>query len=503
MNAGAPAAAPLLEARDVAKSFGSTRALDGVSFDVAAGEVHALVGENGAGKSTLVKILSGAHAADRGRMELLGAPYRPAGPLDARRRGVAMIYQELSLVPHLTVEENIMLGREAHRFGIVRKAEHLARVRDALALLGHADIRPSAPVRELSAGAQQIVEAARALAFEARIIIFDEPTSSLTPEDARRLFGAIRTLRDRGAGIVYISHFLEEIAAIADRVTVLRDGRSVGSGRVRETSIDRIIELMVGRKVAELYPRIPRTCGEVVLAADALSGLALPRGASFTLRRGQILGIAGLVGAGRTELLRALFGLDPIRDGWVTVRAAVLGKTAPRDMTDRGVGFLSEDRKGEGLAVRLSIEDNLTLSRLRPYTRLGWLSLSRRRAAAREWVDRLAIRARDACQDVADLSGGNQQKVAFARLLHQQADILLLDEPTRGIDVASKAELYRLIGALAARGAAIIFVSSYLPELFGVCDTLAVMARGRLSAAEPVAAWTPERVMACATGGTA
>jgi ribose transport system ATP-binding protein len=491
----------------IAKRFGATVALAGVDLELLPGEVHALVGENGAGKSTLMKVLSGAVRPDSGHMRLDGQAYAPHRPQDARRHGVAMIYQELTVAPHLSVEANVMLGLEQTRFGFLRLREYRRLVHDALAVLQHPEIQPDLPVALLSTGGRQLVEIARALVLDVRVLVLDEPTSSLTQEDARHLFGLVRRLRERGVTVVYISHFLEEVQEVADRFTVLRDGRSAGSGAVRDFSRERIIELMVGRSLAEQFPRVPHPIGEPVLRLTDLAGKELPRGVNLTLHRGEVLGIAGIVGAGRTELLRTVFGLDPVRRGQVVV-ATVTGPAAassravgPRERIRQGLGLLSEDRKGEGLALTQSIADNLTYSRLEPYTRFGWLSLWRRRHAVRDWLARLAVRCRDPEQPVAELSGGNQQKVALGRLLHQHADVLLLDEPTRGVDVGSKAEIYRLIGELAAGGKAVLFVSSYLPELLGVCDRLAVMARGRLSSVRPVTEWTPEQVLAYATGG--
>ncbi|HXG13204.1 MAG TPA: sugar ABC transporter ATP-binding protein [Gemmataceae bacterium] len=485
----------------IIKRFGPTQALAGVDLELRAGEVHALVGENGAGKSTLMKVLSGAIRPDAGHMTLDGQPYAPADPLEARRRGVAMIYQELTLAPHLSVEANITLGLEETRLGFLRRGLHRRRVEEALAVLQHPEIRPDDPVSRLSPAAQQLVEIARALLLDVRVLVLDEPTSSLTREDAVRLFGLIRRLRQRGVAVVYISHFLEEVQEIADRFTVLRDGRSVGGGLVSEFSRERIIELMVGRSLTEQFPRVPHVIGEPLLELHEVEGLELPRGVSLTLHRGEILGIAGIVGAGRTELLRAIFGLDPVRRGRVIVKMVEGSRVRPRQRIAQGVGLLSEDRKAEGLALDQSIADNLTYSRLQPYSRFGWLNLRRRRRAVEDWLARLQVRCDGPEQRVAELSGGNQQKVALGRLLHQQADLLLLDEPTRGVDIGSKAEIYRLIGELAAQGKAVLFVSSYLPELLGVCDRLAVMARGRLSPVRPVGEWTPEQVMAAATGG--
>jgi ribose transport system ATP-binding protein len=410
-----------------------------------------------------------------------------------------MIYQELTLAPHLSVEANVLLGLEESRFGFLRHGRNRQRVREALAVLRHGEIHPDTPIAQLSTGGQQLVEIARALVTDVRLLVLDEPTSALTQEDASRLFDLVRRLRDRGVTVVYISHFLEEVRAVADRFTVLRDGRDVGGGAVAEFETNHIIELMVGRSLIEQFPRVQHEIGAPVLEVRDLVGERLPRGADLTLHRGEILGLAGIVGAGRTELLRAVFALDPVRRGEVIVRTvAGGGRGGPRRRIEQGLGLLSEDRKQEGLALERSIADNLTYSRLEPYTRLGWLNLQRRREAVVSWLKRLGVRCAGPDQTVGELSGGNQQKVALGRLLHQHADILLLDEPTRGVDVGSKAEIYRLIGELAAQGKAILFVSSYLPELLGVCDTLAVMARGRLSPVRPATAWSPEQIMAYA-----
>jgi ribose transport system ATP-binding protein len=491
---------PLLAMRGVVKSFGPSRALDGVSLDLAPGEIHALIGENGAGKSTLMKILSGAYRPDAGTMTLGGVPYAPRGPREARERGVAMIYQELTMAPHLSVEANVMLGKERVTAGVVRRGEHRRLVAGTLELLEHPEIRPDAIAGRLSVGAQQLIEVARALVSDARVIVFDEPTSSLTERDAERLFAVIERLRDRGLAIVYISHFLEEVRRVAGRYTVLRDGRTVASGAMAGTRLTTIIAAMVGRDLTEMFPRVPHEPGAPVLELSAVAGKTGVKRADLTVHRGEILGIAGLVGAGRTELMRAIFGLDPVRSGQVRVRGVSGRVASPRRRIAQGLGFLSEDRKEEGLALIRSVEDNLSYPALGDYARLGWLNLKQRRVAVREWMTRLRIKAAGPAQAIGNLSGGNQQKVALARLLHQRADVLLLDEPTRGIDVGSKAEIYRLIGTLAAEGKAVVMVSSYLPELFGVCDRLAVMTRGVLSAARPVAEWTEHSVMEVATG---
>ena len=509
----------LLTMSGISKSFGATQALRDVSLDVPAGRVLALIGENGAGKSTLMKVLSGAHAPDAGTMTLNGKPFAPSGPHDARLAGVGMIYQELNLAPDLSVEDNIMLGQERCRFGVLdRKAQQL-KVREALDLLGHPDLKPDTPVRELPIAQQQLVEIARALASDCKVIVFDEPTSSLTRADVDHLFSVIRRLKATGLGIVYISHFLEEIRQVSDCYAVLRDGRSVGSGELADATDTEIVSLMVGRSVSDLFPSVPHRPGEVVLRVNGLSGESSPTDVSFELRRGEILGISGLIGAGRTELLRCLFGLDVCRTGtlarlahgeasrasaWGTFSTCPDGprsgtlKTCPTNRIAEGFGLVSEDRKTEGLAQSRSIADNLTYSRLQPYARFGWLNLRSRKSVVASWMQRLNVKAAASEQPVSELSGGNQQKVAIARVLHQEADILLLDEPTRGIDVGTKAEIYRLMGEQAAAGKAIIFVSSYLTELLAVCDRVAVMSRGRLKEIRDVKDWTEEAIMAVA-----
>jgi ribose transport system ATP-binding protein len=477
----------------VKKRFGATIALDGVDLTVRPGEVLALVGENGAGKSTLMKTLSGAYTPDEGKMWLNGKPYAPGHPLDARNAGVSMIYQELSLAKHLTVMENIVLGMEPTAGPFVKWKEFGKRATEAMKQLGHSDIRPDTLVYKLSIASQQLVEIGRAIAVGARVLVLDEPTSSLARNDIERLFELVRRLKKQGLGIVYISHFLEEVRALCDRFTVLRDGKSVATGEVATTPNEDIIAMMVGRSVADLYPRSERTQGEAVLDLNSLAGPVKPESASLTLHRGEVLGIAGLVGAGRTELLRTIFGLDAVRSGKIKIKAYV-GPASPAERWAAGVGMVSEDRKQEGLALSLSIADNLTLSSIGSIVKP-----SDQVATSKQWIKKLAIRCREPQQPVGNLSGGNQQKVAIARLLEHGVDVLLLDEPTRGIDVGSKAQIYKLIDELACSGQAILMVSSYLPELLGTCDRIAVMCKGHLHPARNVSDIDEHMIMIEAT----
>ena len=494
----------ILSLSHIEKRFGPTIALAGVNLDLQAGEVHALIGENGAGKSTLMNILAGAMRPDRGIMQIDTRPYLPSMPLDARLNGIALIHQELSLCPHLSVAENIMLGMEPSRLGWLDRAKLFRRTQEVLRTFSHPEIRPETRVADLSVAARQIVEICRSIAARARILLMDEPTSSLQRADVERLFGLIRKLRSEGLSVIYISHFLEEVREIADRFTVLRDGQSVATGEIASVTDDDLITQMVGRPVQNLFPRRGRPSQE----ADSLlevNELAAPPGlrrASFEIRRGEIFGVAGLMGSGRTQLVRAIFGLDEVRSGTIILKGRALSARGgqPAIRLFQGLGYLSEDRKGEGLGVTLSVADNITVTRFSSCSRWGWLNLSRQQQQAERLIKALGVKARNVAQSVKTLSGGNQQKVALARLLHQDADVLLLDEPTRGIDIGSKVQVYDTVARCAAAGKAVLMVSSYLPELFGMCDRLAVMSRGRLSEGRPTHEWTPESVMQAAIG---
>jgi len=505
-----------LSVRALQKAFGPTIALDALDLDAEAGSVHAVLGENGAGKSTLMGVLAGDIQPDAGALLLDGVPYAPRSPRDAQAAGVAMVHQELSLCPHLSVAANVMLGREPSRLALVDERALRARAAKALeAAAGAARARAlglDTLVRDLAPSERQLVEIARALASDGcRVLILDEPTSSLGRDDVRVLFDRIRALRAHGLLVLYISHFLEEVREIADRFTALRDGRTVGTGDARETKTLDLVTLIAGRPLT----RVPALAGRpaaggghrsdddgpeprpVVLACDAVAGKDLPVRATLELRRGEVFGIAGLVGSGRTELLRVVFGLDPLASG----KLVVLGREGPASPGTRlaqGVAMLSEDRKGEGLLLAMSIADNVTLSKLPPFVRA-----SREEARAARWVSRMRIRCRDASQPVGDLSGGNQQKVALARLLEHDAQVVLLDEPTRGIDVGAKADVHELVRELAAAGRAILLVSDDLSELCALGDRIAVMQKGVLGAARPGSGWTEASLLAEAVGAPA
>ena len=495
-----------LKLSKIGKSFGPTIALDGVDLELRQGEVHALIGENGAGKSTLMNVIAGSLQPDQGSMELKGEAYAPSNPLDARTHGIALIHQELSLCPHLTVAENVLMGIESSRLGWLDRDKLIGRTNEVLKTFHHAGIHADKRVGDLSVAARQIVEISRAMAARARIILMDEPTSSLQRADVEHLFSLIRKLSTEGISVIYISHFLEEVRQISDRFTVLRDGRSVAQGDIATTTDDELIAKMVGRAQQNLFPvRIPPAAPqETILEVQNLASPPLLKSASFELRRGEILGIAGLMGSGRTPLLRAIFGLDRPSRGTIEVNKKSLpsGRSTPAMRLIEGLGYLSEDRKGDGLTLNQSIADNVTVTKFDSCSRWGWLNLNAQRKQTEKLVNALKIRTRGAQQDVGALSGGNQQKVIVARLLHQDADVLLLDEPTRGIDIGSKAQVYETIAACAAQNKAVLMVSSYLPELFGMCDRLAVMSRGTLSEVKPIDQWTPESVLQAAIGNT-
>ena len=490
----------LVSMEGIDKAFPGVRALDQCRFELRAGEVHALVGENGAGKSTLMKVLAGAYARDAGRIRLRGNEVEIASPRAAQDLGISIIHQEMNLMPHLTVAQNIFIGREPRRrvrFLLDEGAINVA----ARALLDrlHLRIDPRVRVSDLTVARQQMVEIARALSLSSDVLIMDEPTAALTDAEIGDLFRIIRQLRDKGVGVVHISHRLEELHQISDRITVMRDGRTLDTLATRDATIDRIIHLMVGRTIYEGAPEIPDLPDhEVVLEVRGLSRGRALRDISFSLRRGEILGLAGLVGAGRTELARAIFGADPVDSGEILVRGRPVRIRSPRDAVASGIAYLSEDRKRFGLALGMDVETNIVLATLRRFLRLGWVNTARTRATARKYVDALHIRTPSLEQKAKNLSGGNQQKLVIGKWLTADTEILLFDEPTRGIDVGGKSEIYRLLNDLARQGKAIIMISSELPEVLRMSHRILVMCEGRVTGELPGGA-TQEEIMTHAT----
>jgi ABC-type sugar transport system ATPase subunit len=468
------------EMRGIAKAFPGVQALRGVDLDIVGGEVLALLGENGAGKSTLMKVLGGAHRPDAGTLVLDGRTVVFRTPQDARAAGIAVIHQEFNLVPGLTAVENIFLGQERARAGFIRQAEERGRAEELFRRLG-ATIDLDLPCKRLSTAQQQLVEIARALACDARVIVMDEPTAALSEAEAERLFEIVRDLKSRGIAVVYISHRLDEIFALADRVVVLRDGRHVGSRPRAGLGRTELIELMVGRELAEEYPRRATTPGPVKLAVSGLARGRAVRDVSFTVRQGEILALAGLVGAGRTETLRLIFGADRKDAGEILLDGRPLAIRSPRDAIAAGIGLLTEDRKLQGLVLGRSVRENFALPNLTRFSRLGFMDGRREREAFGRHVAALRIKVPHQEEAARNLSGGNQQKVVLAKWLEHDCDVLFFDEPTRGIDVGARHEIYQLMNDLVARGKAIVMVSSDLPEVLGMADRIVVMHDGRIT----------------------
>ncbi|MGN6272120.1 MAG: sugar ABC transporter ATP-binding protein [Protaetiibacter sp.] len=472
--------APVLAAENITKTFPGVVALDGVSIELMPGEVHALIGENGAGKSTLISILSGSDRANGGRLLLHGEEVAFESPAAARRQGIATIFQELAIEPWLNVSANVVLGNEPGRgpFLSRRQADEVARRQ--LARLGADDIPLHALAGQLSTAQKQLIEIARALAVDPSVIIMDEPTSSLPARDVERLLDIVRQLRAEGTAIVFVSHRLDEIRSIADRVTVLREGRKVATEPADGLSTDRMIELMTGRSIGSLFPERNSRIGDIVLEADGLSRAGAFDDVSFTVRAGEILGFAGLIGAGRPETMRALYGADPLDAGRITLRGEPFEPKNVRASIAAGIAYLPEDRKEQGLVLGLPVSNNMVLSTLKRFSRLGMVSGRRIRETATRMSSTLRLRGRVEGA-VANLSGGNQQKVIIAKALISEATVLIFDEPTRGVDVGAKLEVYTLMQELAAQGAAVILVSSELPEVMNVAHRIVVMSAGRVS----------------------
>jgi ribose transport system ATP-binding protein len=489
-----------LEMVGITKRFPGVLALEGVSFDLRGGEVHALVGENGAGKSTLMKILSGALAADAGEIRLDGEPVHIANPRVAARLGIGMIYQELCLAPHLTAGENVFLGREPMRNGLVDFRRLHAEAQEYLDRLD-AGVSSRQRVADLGIAQQQMVEIAKALSEHARFLVMDEPTASLSEAEAERLFGLIRSLRKDGVGIAYISHRLEEVLEIGDRVTVLRDGRRVAGMPVAEATVTQLVRLMVGREIKQVYPKREAMIGPELLLVEGLSRPPALRDVSFTLRRGEVLGLGGLMGAGRTEVARAIFGADARSGGRILIDGNEARIRSPQDAIAAGIALLTEDRKRDGLALGLPLRANITLANLMAVVRGGLIHAGIEREVAEELVRRVDVRTSGVEQLARNLSGGNQQKVVVAKWLLTKARVFIFDEPTQGIDIAAKAEVYALIEQLAQQGAGIILISSYLPELMALSDRILVLCRGRVTGELSHDEATQERILELAALG--
>ncbi|MEV5105842.1 sugar ABC transporter ATP-binding protein [Streptomyces massasporeus] len=486
----------LLRIEGIRKTFPGVVALDGVDFDLRRGEVHVLLGENGAGKSTLIKMLSGAYTPDAGRILVGGEETRIQGAQDSERLGIATIYQEFNLVPDLTVAENIFLGRQPRRFGMIDRKRMEADAEVLLRRVG-VNVSPRARVRDLGIARLQMVEIAKALSLDARVLIMDEPTAVLTSEEVDKLFAIVRTLREDGVGIVFITHHLEEIAALGDRVTVIRDGRSVGQVPA-STPEDELVRLMVGRSIEQQYPRERADRGAALLSVEGLTRDGVFHDVGFEVHAGEVVGIAGLVGAGRTEVVRAVFGADAYDKGTVKVSGAPIAKYDVNAAMTAGIGLVPEDRKGQGLVLDASVEENLGLVTLRSATRAGLVDLKGQRESAERIAKQLGVRMAGLGQHVRTLSGGNQQKVVIGKWLLADTKVLILDEPTRGIDVGAKVEIYQLVNELTAAGAAVLMISSDLPEVLGMSDRVLVMAQGRIAGELSADEATQDAVMALA-----
>lgn len=492
--------AELIRLRAIEKRFPGVHALKGVDFDLLPGEVHALMGENGAGKSTLMKCLSGVYQPDSGAIEVDGKSVQIGGPRDAQALGISIIHQELMLMRHLTAAQNIFIGREPrNRFGVLDETALKAGAATLFKQM-HVAIEPTALVETLSVARQQMVEIAKALSYKSRILIMDEPTAALTDQEIAELFAIIRRLKSEGVGIVYISHRMDEIKQIADRITVMRDGAYVGTVPATETPMGQIISMMVGRDLTDTRKPIPDLSqAEVALEVNGLKRGPMVRDVSFDLRKGEILGFAGLMGAGRTEVARVIFGADQRTAGEIRVHGKPVTINSPRDAVRAGIGYLSEDRKHQGLALGMDVRANIGLTAMAAHSdRMGRIDEAALERVAKGYIAKLGIRTPSDRQEVRLLSGGNQQKVVIAKWLLRDCDILIFDEPTRGIDIGAKAEIYRLLNDLAASGKAIIVISSELPEILRLAHRIAVMCEGRLTGMLPGDA-TQEQIMALAT----
>jgi ribose transport system ATP-binding protein len=496
---------PFLQLEGIVKRFPGVLALNDVGFEVRAGEVHALLGENGAGKSTLIKTISGVYHADAGEIRIDGRPVHLRNPHDAQALGISTIYQEFTLAPDMTVAENIFLGREPLKLRALSIVDRKALIRQTHDVLSSLDLEidPEATVKHLGVAQQQMVEIAKALSLDARLIIMDEPTATLTSHEIERLFEAIARLKQRQVALIYVSHRLDEVKAVCDRATILRDGTFVATVPVASTTVDEMIRLMVGRDLKDKFPKVKSEPREEMLRVEQLTRKGELHGVSFNVRRGEIVGIAGLVGSKRTETARAIFGADPIDRGRILLRGKPVSVRTPGDAIEHGIALVPEDRKRQGIFATLSVWENVVLSALRRFSRRGILDVRREKQRAQEFVASLRIATPDLEKRVLDLSGGNQQKVVIAKWLNTNAEVFLFDEPTRGIDVGGKIEVYKLMGELISRGAAIVMISSELPEILGLSDRILVMREGRICGEFDRADATEEKILNCALRGAA
>jgi rhamnose transport system ATP-binding protein len=495
-----PAAGPaILELRDVAKSFGPVVALANGTIELIAGEIHALVGENGAGKSTMVKTIAGIYQPDTGTIWMRGEAVRFRDAAASKAAGISVIYQEPTLFPDLTVAENIFIGRQPRgKFGLIDRQEMRNQASALFAQLG-VPIDPDRVAEGLSIADQQIIEIAKAISLDARVLVMDEPTAALSGAEVDRLFAVARSLRDRGAAILFISHRFDEVFSLCERITVMRDGAYIATHRTAEITVDELVREMVGRDISALFPKQDATIGEVVVSVRDLNRAGVFRDISFDVRAGEIVALAGLVGAGRTEVARAIFGIDRYDAGMVTVSGRALKRHSPQAAIDASMGFVPEDRRKQGLVMELSVARNATLTLRKQLARFGLIDSRRERAAAEEWSRRLQVKTGSQDLPVSTLSGGNQQKVVLAKWLATSPKFLIVDEPTRGIDIGTKAEVHRLISELAGQGIAVLMISSELPEVLGMADTILVMHEGRITAKLPRAEATAEAVMHAAS----
>jgi ribose transport system ATP-binding protein len=494
----------LLQISGLCKSFSaSVKALSDVDFDLRAREIHALVGENGAGKSTLSRIIAGLEKPDAGEMRLRGRLFSPANRAEADRSGVRMVMQELNLIGTLTIAESIFIDRMPHRYGVIDYRRLNRQAREVMDRIGLGALDPARQVQFLGVGQQQMVEIAAGISRRCEVLILDEPTAALTELEIDLLFQQIEKLKAAGVSIIYISHRMEEVQRIADRITVLRDGRVVATHPAREVTIDVIIKEMVGRELSSVRPPVAGTKGYLALRVRGLSSGQKVKDVSFDLYRGEILGFAGLMGSGRTETMRAIFGADRADGGRVYLGGSEtpLRIRGPRDAVRAGIALLTENRKEQGLLLSLSVSANITLARLKDLVRFGWLKSRRERAAAGQLAKDLGVRGSSIEQRVSELSGGNQQKIVIAKWIFRDSDVFIFDEPTRGIDIGAKFDIYRMLRELAERGKAIIVVSSELQELIGICDRIAVMSAGRLAAIVERDRFDQDSIMAIALSG--